>query len=117
MRLLEKQNTYQALSTKVLQKYSRIGGPLICFSAFYNAAFALIALFCQYSSNRRRLASGYHSRPFITKQPNHPVYTFVHDFDQAMILGMHWLLFRNTPTIYLAKPFRWALGVAPKTNE
>ena len=24
----------------------------------------LIALFCQYSSNRRRLASGYHSRPF-----------------------------------------------------
>ena len=117
MRLLEKQNTYQALSTKVLQKYSRIGGPLICFSAFYNAAFAPDRfVFASTAAIEEDLLAAITHDPFITKQPNHPVYTFVHDFDQAMILGMHWLLFRNTPTIYLAKPFRWALG-APKTNE
>ncbi len=65
---------------------------------FYNAAFAPDRfVFASTAAIEEDLLAAITHDPFITKQPNHPVYTFVHDFDQAMILGMHWLLFRNTP--------------------
>ena len=65
---------------------------------FYNAAFAPDCfVFASTAAIEEDLLAAITHDPFITKQPNHPVYTFVHDFDQAMILGMHWLLFRNTP--------------------
>ena len=65
---------------------------------FYNAALAPDRfIFASTAAIEEDLLAAIIQDPLIAKQPNQPIYTFVQDFDQAMIFGLHWLLFRNTP--------------------
>lgn len=65
---------------------------------FYNAAFAphcliVASTFPIESSLRLALAQ----QPILQKQPNEPAIYFVNDLKQALIFGLHWLIFHNTP--------------------
>lgn len=66
--------------------------------AFYNAAIApnTIVLIVA-SSFQKKLMQKILTSPLLEKQPNKPVFEFVDQFEKCLILGLHWLIYQNTP--------------------
>ena len=65
---------------------------------FYNAAFAPHCIILASSDAvKTDLLDAIQKNPLLQQQPNQPAFHYIDAIEKAMVLGMHWLIFRKTP--------------------
>ncbi|MDH6363770.1 hypothetical protein M2139_000607 [Enterococcus sp. PF1-24] len=64
---------------------------------FYNAAIAPKCFIITSPVAESLLLKEITENQILAQQPNRPLIAFVSDFQRCMILGLHWLIYRDTP--------------------
>ncbi len=63
---------------------------------FYNAALPHCIILASSDAVKTDLLDAI-KNPLLQQQPNQPAFHYIDAIEEAMVLGMHWLIFRKTP--------------------